>query len=111
MSDYFDFPPNDYDEEGDDNPFAGLPGYDDTFSDFDPFERAEREVLDTFGISSFDDIFVTRDEATLEGLRGNRFDSFEDAIWYLFDSGVLRFSGIVIDDDDEIAVDIDAESN
>lgn len=110
MSDYFDFPPNDYDSEGEENPFRGLAGYDDSFDNFDPFERAEREVLDTFGISSFDEIFFTRDTATLEGLRGNRFDSFEDAIWYLFDSGVLRFSGVVIDDD-EIAVDIDAESN
>lgn len=109
MSDYFDDESSD-NEDYEDSPFAGLPGWvgDEHFPP-DPYEKIEREVLDAFGIEDFDEILFEPDESSIENMRGNRFESIQDAIWYLFDSGILRFSGVVLGDD-EIGVEIDDDS-
>lgn len=109
MSDFFDDESSD-DELYEDSPFAGLPGWvgDESFPP-DPYEKIEREVLDTFGIEDFDEIIFEPDEIDVENLRGNRFESIQDAIMYLFDAGVLRFSGVVLGAD-EIGIEIDDDS-
>lgn len=110
MSDYFDFPPNEFDEEGDENPFKDLAGWSDEAELRDPYEEMTEDIMDNLGIEEFDDIVFDIGSVDPEDLRGNRFESLEEAIIYLFDAGILRFSGVVLDGD-EIAVDIDAESN
>ena len=79
------------------NPFFGLDGFDPkTVIPPDPYDRIEREVLDSLGIQSFDEILITAPERDIEAARGNRFESIKEAITYLFDAGILRFSGVVI---------------
>ena len=79
------------------NPFFGLDGFDQhSFIPADPNERIERDVLDALGIASFDEIFVNPTERDIENIRGNRFESITEAVIYLFDAGILRFSGVVI---------------
>lgn len=96
MSEVFDggelYPPDDPR-----NPFFGLDGFDEkSVIPPDPYERIEREVLDTLGIQSFDEILITASEREIEAARGNRFETIKEAIIYLFDAGILRFSGVVI---------------
>lgn len=98
---YEDLPPEE-------NPFFGLEGFDE-FSDSDPYEQIERDVLDSLGIEGFDEIILDVSDAQAENLRGNRFESLQEAVTYLFDSGILRFSSVVIDDD-EISIEVDADS-
>lgn len=109
MSDYFDDDPNNYDEEGDENPFRDLPGWSDEAELEDPYIKATEDIMDNLGIEEFDDIVFDIRDADPESLRGNRFETLEEAIIYLFDAGILRFSGVVLSDH-EIAVDIDAKS-
>jgi len=96
MSDYFDSYPNDYDEEGDASPFIDWSGWSDEPLTVDPYIEAEQDILDTLGIEDYDSILL--DPTTLEPdeLRGNRFSSLQEAITYLFDAGILRFSGVVM---------------
>lgn len=101
-SDYEDMPDNE-------NPFYGLDGFD-GFTENDPYKEIEQDVLDTFGIESFDEIVMNIDEAQVENIRGNRFQDLREAVLYLFDAGILRFSGVVVDDDLEVAVEIEPES-
>lgn len=92
------------------NPFFGLGGWDEqTVVPPDPYDRIEQDVLDSLGIASFDEILITATERDLESARGNRFETIKEAIVYLFDAGILRFSGVVIDDD-EIEIDVDKNS-
>lgn len=109
MSDYFDFDPNEYDPQGEDNPFAGLPGFDDSEISPDPYEQVERDVLDSFGVESFEDIIFDVTSVQPDDLRGNRFATMSDALNYLFDAGILRFSGVVLQGD-EILIEVDSES-
>jgi hypothetical protein len=111
MSDYFDFPPNDWDGEEEENPFRDLPGWDDTPELEDPYVKATEDIMDTLGIESFDDIIFDLGDIEPDTLRGNRFESLEDAITYLFDSGLLRFSGVVLDGEEiEISIDPDTQT-
>lgn len=98
---YEDLPPED-------NPFFGLDGFDE-FTENDPYERIEQEVLNSLGIEDFDEIILDISDAEVENIRGNRFQNLQEAITYLFDAGVLRFSGVVIAGD-EIAVEIKPRS-
>lgn len=109
MSDYFEDAPND-DEDYEDSPFADLEGWigAEAISQ-DPFEQVEREVLDTFGIEDFDEILFEPSEIDPEALRGNRFESIQDAIMYLFDSGILRFSGVTLGGE-ETQIEVDPDS-
>lgn len=109
MSEVFDgaelYPPDDPR-----NPFFGLDGFDArTIQPPDPYERLEKDVLDSLGIASFDEILIKASERDIESARGNRFETIKEAIVYLFDAGILRFSGVVIDDD-EIEIDVDKNS-
>lgn len=100
MSDYFDFPPNDYDEEGDESPFIDWSGWSDEPLIEDPYLKAEEDILDTLGIEDFESIFFDPVDLKPEEMRGNRFESLQEAIMYLFDAGILRFSGVVIQGDE-----------
>lgn len=92
------------------NPFFGLDGFDEkSFTPADPYERIERDVLDSLGISSFNEILVTASERDLEGMRGNRFENIKEAIVYLFDAGILQFSGVIIDTE-EIEIEVKPRS-
>lgn len=91
------------------NPFFGLDGFDEFTEEPDPHEGIEREVMDALGISDFDEILININERDLEGARGNRFESIQEAILYLFDAGVLRFSGVVIGAE-EVEIEIDSDS-
>lgn len=92
------------------NPFYGLDGFDEkSFIPADPHERVEKDVLDALGIASFDEILITATERDIESMRGNRFESITEAVIYLFDAGILRFSGVVIDAD-EVEIDVDKNS-
>lgn len=108
MSDFPDDLYNYEDLEPEDNPFYGLGGFDE-FSETDPYEKLEKDVLDSLGIEEFDEIIFDIKDVDVENLRGNRFESLGEALTYLFDSGILRFSGIVIDDD-EISIEIDSDT-
>lgn len=112
MSDVFDgF--DSYEPMGDDNPFLGKEGFDSLSDDDSKYSDFEQEVLDSFGIESFDSIFITASERDLENARGNRFETIAEAIVYLFDSGILQFSGVVLDDDlfgESFEVEIDADT-
>lgn len=94
---------------GEDNPFLGLDGFDEFSAEPDPYDKLERDVLDTFGIESFDSIFINADEREVANMRGNRFESIREAILYLFDAGILQFSGVVVGAD-EIEIEIDKDS-
>lgn len=92
------------------NPFFGLGGFDEkTVIPPDPMERIEREVLDALGIQSFDEILITGSERTLENARGNRFENIKEALVYLFDAGILQFSGVVIGAE-EIEIEIESDT-
>ena len=79
------------------NPFYGLDGFDARSRQSpDPYERIERQVLDSLGIDSFEEILIDSGNRTPEDMRGNRFESIAEAIVYLFDAGILRFSGVVV---------------
>lgn len=105
MSDVFDGQWG-YEPDDPDNPFYGLDGFDRLTNEPDPMERIEREVLDQLGVSSFDEILITSDDRSLENARGNRFESIIEAITYLFDAGVLQFSGVVFEGD-EVEIEIE----
>lgn len=109
MSDNPNFPPEMYDDMGEDSPFFGLDGWDGS-SKPDPYEGLEREVLETMGIESFDAILISSDESVLENARGNRFETIQEAIFYLFDSGILLFSGVEYENEDYYGVEIDGDS-
>lgn len=97
-----------FEPEGDDNPFLGIDGFDAFTLEPDPFDALEHEVLDSLGIDTFDSILITNNERTIENARGNRFESLKEAIIYLFDAGVLQFSGVVLDEDlFEVEIDSD----
>lgn len=98
------FPPDDPN-----NPFYGLYDFDEAPPPSDPHEAIEREVLDALGIESFDSILFEPDERTIENARGNRFESIAEAITYLFDAGVLQFSGVVVGDE-EIEIEIESDT-
>lgn len=109
MSDFFENESSD-DEGYEDSPFSDLPGWiGDEALPFDPFEQVEREVLDTFGIEDFDEILFEPSELDIENLRGNRFESIQDAVMYLFDSGILRFSGVTLGGE-ETMIEVDSDS-
>ncbi len=97
-----------FEDMGDENPFIGLPGFD-TYSDIDPYERVEREVLDSLGIDSFDKIILDVSERNVENERGNRFESLREAVLYLFDAGILQFSGIVLGAE-EIEIEVESDT-
>jgi hypothetical protein len=99
----------DYEPEGEDNPFWDLEGWDEASVRPDPYERMEREVLDAMGIESFDAILLDATERDLENMRGNRFESLQEAITYLFDAGILQFSGVVIGAD-ELEIEVESDT-
>lgn len=106
MSDGFElYPPDDPR-----NPFFGLDGFDEFSKPVDPYEKIERDVMDSLGIASFDEILVNADSRSMDNARGNRFQSLTEAIAYLFDAGVLQFSGVVIGAE-EYEVEIDGETD
>lgn len=106
MPDGFDvYPPDD-----ERNPFYGLYGLDEFSQAPDPYDKIERDVMDSMGIASFDDILFNSDNRNLENARGNRFSSLSEAISYLFDAGVLQFGGVVYDSV-EYEVEIDSDTN
>jgi hypothetical protein len=108
MSDLFDGQFSYEDLPPEENPFYGLDGFDE-FSETDPLEQIEREVLDSLGIESFEDIVFDISDSEVNDLRGNRFEDLREAILYLFDSGILRFSGVVLDGD-EVMIEVDSDS-
>lgn len=92
------------------NPFYGLDGFDEFSETKDPHEGIERQVMDALGIQDFDSILVLPDERTTENARGNRFSSLTEAITYLFDAGILQFSGVVIGAE-ELEVEIEPQTD
>jgi len=93
------------------NPFFGLDGFDQrSVIPPDPHAGIEREVLDALGIASFDEILVKGVERNMENARGNRFSSIIEAVTYLYDAGVLQFSGVVYDSE-EYEIEIDPETD
>lgn len=109
MSDNPDFPQSEYDAMGEDSPFIDWSGWDLISAEEDPHGGIERDVLDALGIASFDEIFVNIADRNFENARGNRFETITEAIVYLFDAGILQFSGVVIGDeiDDFVEIDVD----
>lgn len=106
MTDNFDDFPNNWDDEGDYNPYKDTMGWSDEFEVEDPYEQQTQDIMDNLGIESFDDIILDLGDIDPDTLRGNRFENLQDAIVYLFDSGVLRFSGVVLEGDElEIFID------
>lgn len=84
-----------------DSPFYGLPrGVDNTVHD--PQEEVLAEVRDQLGVASISDVVIDFSDANIEELRGNRFTSIVDALVYLGQAGILQFSSVTVDDDDEI---------
>lgn len=69
-----------------------------------------RGILDELGIDSIDKILIDIEDADLSALRGVVFDDLQSAILYLYDLGVLDFSGIVEIDDGEYGVIIPDDS-
>ena len=83
--------------------------------DYDPFEEDRdlipfyggdeeyRNVLRDIGIFDLNELIVNQDEASADGVRGQRFSTPEEAAAWLYDTGLLYFSRIVrygaIDDD------------
>lgn len=98
-----------YEPEGEDNPFLGLDGFDKFTSEPDPYNLIEQDVMNAFGVESFDSILLDASERQIENMRGNRFESLQEAIIYLFDAGILQFSGVVVGED-EIEIEIDKDS-
>lgn len=92
-----------------DNPFLDPEGID-KHTIPDAFEEFEKQVLDSLGIESFENIVYDIDKAEPSDIRGNRFESIKEAVLYLFDAGVLRFSGVVLDDKGEVAIEIKPRS-
>lgn len=109
MSDIPDFPQSDYDDMGSDSPYIDWSGWDEHSPEDDPHEGIEREVLDALGIASFDEIIVLPEERNFDNARGNRFETITEAIVYLFDAGILGFSGVVVDDESENFIEIDVD--
>lgn len=109
MSDYDNFNPNDWDDMEDYNPYKDSMGWSDEEEIRDPYEQATEDIMDNLGIDSFDDIVLDIGDADIESLRGNRFETLEEAITYLFDAGILRFSGVVLDGD-EIEIEVKPKS-
>jgi len=98
-----------YDADDPNNPFYGLDGFDEKSFKTDPYEQIERDVMDSLGIESFDRILIDATERTLENARGNRFSSLQEAILYLFDAGILQFSGVVVGGE-EIEIEIESDT-
>lgn len=110
MSDYPDFPPNDYDDMGDESPYIDWTGWSDEPPDFDTYGERAEYILGSFGLEGIERIVLDISDANPEDLRGNRFANIEEAILYLFDSGILGFSNVYLDGD-EIVVGIERCSN
>jgi hypothetical protein len=97
-----------HDDDDSSNPYLGWNDWDEEAFEDDPYDKIEREVMDSLGIESFESILLDPTESEIENMRGNRFSSLEEAILYLFDAGILQFSGIVINQEE---IEIEVESN
>lgn len=64
-------------------------------SEFPDEDESVREILLGLGITSYDMILVDFENVDLSNLRGQRFDTFGEAVTYLADIGVITFSDIV----------------
>lgn len=71
-----------------------------------------RDILDALGIDRFEEIIVSLDEVENPSeIRGNRFATIEEAIFFLYDIGVVSFSQVVyFDDEDLYGVQIDNDT-
>lgn len=82
--------------------------FDNPFDDdeWDDLERIEEEaeaaesaalqgILREMGIDDASEVLVNLADIDPANLRGQRFDSIEEAIYYLYEIGVLAFSDIV----------------
>lgn len=65
-----------------------------------PSDEFISSILREVGIDGYDSIVIDFTDADPSELRGQRFDTIEEAIIYLYDIGILSFSEIVEFDDD-----------
>lgn len=98
-----------YDDEDSDNPYLGWNDWDEEAFDTDPYDELEKQVMDSLGIESFDSILLDPSESDMENMRGNRFASLEEAILYLFDAGILQFSGVVVGGE-ELEIEVESDT-
>lgn len=98
-----------FDDDNSDNPYLGWNDWDEEAFDTDPYDEIERQVMDSLGIESFDSILLDPSERDMENLRGNRFESLQEAIIYLFDAGILQFSGVIVGAE-ELEIEIESDT-
>lgn len=84
--------------------------------DFNSEKRLVDEIANSLGVGDVVDVFseIEMGDNVSPNLRGVRFGSITEAILYLFDAGVLRFSGVALpsgDDDFGIGVVIETETD
>ena len=82
---------------------------DDIIAEDDPNKVIYEQVLTELGIERIDSVIIQVGEAAPENIRGNRYTTIVDALIDLHLSGILTFSRVVIDDD-EIEIEVDADS-
>lgn len=110
MSDNADFfNSDDYWVSDTTSPFYGLPISDVDFEP-DPNELLSGQVLEALGVESLGEVFVDITEDNIDDLRGNVFPNIIDAIIYLYQSGILIFSNIGVDDNGDPRPIIPADS-
>lgn len=91
------------------SPFFGLPTGN-TPTTPDPYEIIEDEVARELGVDTLGDIFIPFADADPNGLRGNRFGNIIDAIRYLAEAGIIQFSNVTINDEGDIGLEIDPDT-
>lgn len=92
------------------SPFYGLPTGDVPVEQ-DPNDAVLDEVLDRLGIDDFAGVFVDFSDADPANLRGNRFANLTDAIVYLAEAGILQFGDVTIDEEGEIGLEIEPDTD
>lgn len=96
--------------------------YDDPFDDDDEWWREPQEdkeppdidvqsLLREMGIDGYEGIIVDFNDINPEELRGQRFDTLDEAIIFLHEIGVLNFGSVVEMDDGTYGVTIDDCTN
>ena len=71
-----------------------------------------RDILDALGIDRFEEIVINFDKIEDPSeVRGNRFATIEEAVFFLYDIGVIAFSQVVFFEDEELfGVQIDNDT-
>lgn len=68
-----------------------------------------QDIADEFGWTDWRDIIAGNEDLDMDEIRGNVFDYPEDAIFYLYDAGILDFSEIWYDGEQwHVVVDKDS---